>query len=150
VAAALLAAVLPIAAHAQATRRTACNDGSTTSSVGSNACDGHGGINKGKTSLINRTPRHTETGHVAQAGTPTSSAHTPYEERRGWRWGHKDDKRDAERRREDERRREEERRRVEERRRAERHDRVKCRDGRFESAKGKGKAVCKNHGGLAH
>ena len=141
---ALLVAVLPIAAHAQATRRTACNDGSTTSSVGNSVCDGHGGINKGKTTLINRSPaKHSETGHVAQAGTP-SKAQPRYEERRGWRWAHKDDKREAERRREEDRRREEER------RRAERHDRVKCRDGRYENAKGKGKGICKKHGGQAH
>ncbi|HKW47565.1 MAG TPA: hypothetical protein VJN70_08965 [Gemmatimonadaceae bacterium] len=142
VTAALLVAVLPFAAHAQAPRRTACNDGSTTGSVSSNACDGHGGINKARTTVLNRAPaRHTETGHVAQAGTPAPSAKPRYEERRGWRWGRRDDhKRDEERRREDERRREEER----------RHGRVKCRDGRFENAKEKGHAVCKNHGGLAH
>ena len=143
---ALLIAVLPMAAHAQATRRSACNDDSTVSSVDSKACDGHGGINKGKTTLINRSPaKRAETGHVAQAGTPASGAHPRYEERRGWRWAHRHDdhKRDEERRRE-------ERRREEERRRAEKHDRVRCRDGRYETAKGKGKEVCKHHGGLAN
>lgn len=135
VTAALLVAVLPIAAHAQAPRRTACNDGSTTSSVSSNACDRHGGINKARTTVLNRAPSHTEPGHVAQAGTPAP------EERRGWRWGHRDDhNREAERKREEERRREEER----------KHGRVRCRDGRYENAKEKGRAACRNHGGLAH
>jgi hypothetical protein len=127
-AAALVIAVLPIAAHAQATHRTVCNDGSTTSIVGANVCNGHGGINKGKTAVINRAPgKHTEPARVAQAGTP-ASAKPRYEERRGWRWA----------------------RRHEEHKREEKHPRVRCRDGRWESAQGKGKDVCKHHGGVAH
>jgi len=127
-AAALVIAVLPIAAHAQATHRTVCNDGSATSITGANVCNGHGGINKGKTAVINRAPgRHTEPARVAQAGTP-DPAKPRYEERRGWRWA----------------------RRHEEHRREEKHPRLRCRDGRWESAQGKGKEVCKHHGGVAH
>jgi len=127
VAAALVIAVLPIAAHAQATHRTVCNDGSTTSIVGKNVCNGHGGSNKGKTTVSNRAPaKHDEAARVAQAGTP-APAKPRYEERRGWRWA----------------------RRHEEHKREEKH-RVRCRDGRYELAQGKGKEVCKHHGGVAH
>jgi hypothetical protein len=127
-AAALVIAALPIAAHAQATHRTVCNDGSSTSIVGANVCNGHGGINKGKTAVINRAPgKHTEPARVAQAGTPAPTK-PRYEERRGWRWA----------------------RRHEEHRREEKHARVRCRDGRYESAQGKGKDVCRHHGGVAH
>ena len=129
-AAALIIAVLPAAAHAQAGRRTACNDGSTTTTAGANACDGHGGINKGRTAVINRAPgKHTEPARVAQAGTPAPSKATPrYEEHRGWRWSRHHD----------------------ERKREEKHRRVRCRDGRYESVEGNGKNVCKHHGGIAH
>ena len=126
---ALVIAVIPAAARAQAARRTACVDGSTTSRVDAKACDSHGGIDKGRTAVINRAPaRHTEPGHVAQAGTPAPAKPAPrYEERRGWRWGsrHHDERRHEDRR-------------------------VRCRDGRWESAEGRGKNVCKHHGGIAH
>jgi len=127
--AAVILAVLPATSHAQATHRTACNDGSTTSSVGDNACEGHGGINKGKTAVLNRAPKgsHPE---VTQAGkpAPTAQAKPRYEERRGWRWQrHHDDHR------------------------ADEKHRVRCHDGRWMSAEGKSKKdVCRHHGGLAH
>jgi hypothetical protein len=129
-AAAAIIVILPIAAHAQATRRTACNDGSTTSTVGASVCDGHGGIDKGRTAVINRAPaKHTGAARVAQAGTPAPSHAKPrYEERRGWRWARRHD----------------------ERKREEKHPRVRCRDGRYVTAEGKGKEVCKHHGGNAH
>jgi|SRR5438105_9270186 len=130
-AAALVIAILPAASHAQSGRRTACNDGSTITAAGSNACDGHGGVNKARTTVINRAPlKHTESTRVAQAGTPAPEKHAKaqYEERRGWRWQrHRD-----------------------EHRRAEKEARVRCRDGRYESAQGKGKEVCKHHRGVAH
>jgi hypothetical protein len=126
-AAALVIAALPAAAHAQAARRTACIDGSTTSHVDARACDGHGGINKVRTAALNRAAENSEPAHVAQAGTPAPAKAKPhYEERRGWRWS----------KHHDERKREEKR--------------VRCRDGRYESAEGKSKNVCKHHGGLAH
>jgi hypothetical protein len=126
--AALVIAALPVAAHAQAARRTACIDGSTTSRVDAKACDSHGGINKVRTAALNRAAKNNEPAHVAQAGTPAPAKAKPHyeEERRGWRWS----------RHHDERRHEEKR--------------LRCRDGRYESAEGKGKNVCKHHGGIAH
>jgi len=127
-AAALVIAALPAAAHAQAARRTACIDGSTSSRVDAKACDGHGGINKVRTAALNRAAKNNEHAQVAQAGTPAPAKAKPhYEERRGWRWAkHHDERRHDE------------------------HPRVRCRDGRYESAEGKGKNVCKHHGGIAH
>jgi hypothetical protein len=128
-AAVALVVALPAAARAQATVRTACNDGTTTSSMASNVCEGHGGMNKAKTTVLRRSPaaQQREAARVAQAGSPAASNKPRYEERRGWRWH----------------------RREEEKREAARH-RVRCRDGRWENAHGKGKEVCKHHGGLAH
>ncbi|HEY7232974.1 MAG TPA: hypothetical protein VH539_02440 [Gemmatimonadaceae bacterium] len=125
---AAMLAVLPAPSHAQATRRTACNDGSTTSSVGSKVCDGHGGINKGKTAVLNRAPKDSHP-EIKQAGTPAPAAQPKprYEERRGWRWQrHHDEARPVDK------------------------HRVKCHDGRWMSAEGKSKKdVCRHHGGLA-
>ena len=136
-AAALIAAVIPAAAHAQA--KTACNDGTTTTATGANACDGHGGIHRVNTTILHKAPARTakkpsEPARVAQAGTPAPQREEKprYEERRGWRWGrHHDEKR-------------------EERREAEKHHRVRCRDGKYENVppgKAKGHEVCKHHGG---
>src|SRR5690348_10561371 len=118
-AAALVIAALPAAAHAQAARRTACIDGSTTSRVDAKACDGHGGINKVRTAALNRAAAKNDA-QVAQAGTPAPAKAKPhYEERRGWRWAkHHDERRHDERRRDE-------------------HPRVRCHDGRYESAEGK-------------
>src|SRR5689334_305760 len=87
-AAVALVVALPAAARAQSTVRTACNDGTTTSSMASNACEGHGGMNKAKTSVLRRSPaaRPREAGRVAQAGSPAANDKPRYEERRGWRW----------------------------------------------------------------
>ena len=123
-----LVVALPAAARAQATYKTVCNDGQTVNATGSNACDMHGGIHKVHTTIAHRAPsaKKQEPARVAQAGKPEDANKRPYEERRGWRWG---------RRHEDERA---------------KHHRVRCKDGRWENGKGKGKEVCKHHGGLAH
>ena len=127
-AAALVIAAVPAVARAQAAHRTACIDGSTNARVDAHACDGRGGINKVRTAALNRAAaKHDEPARVAQAGTPAPDKAKPrYEERRGWRWG----------RHHEERRHEEKR--------------VRCRDCRFESVEGKGKNVCRHHGGIAH
>lgn len=158
-AATILCITLPAAAHSQRTARTACNDGTTTTAMDANACDGHGGIHRVHTAIARRAPGGTtaqtqEPGHVAQAGTPANSSHAQPAERRGWRWARHDDRRDEDRRRAEEQRRAEEKRRLEEQRRHD-HDRVRCRDGRFEEAKvhhgnGRGPDVCRHHGGIAH
>jgi len=125
-----LVVALPAAARAQGTYKTICNDGKTVNASGQNACDMHGGIHKVRTTVLHRSPsakRQGEPARVAQAGTPAPGAKPNYEERRGWRWHH----------------------RHEEEKHA-KHHRVRCRDGRSESADGKGKEVCKHHGGLAH
>ena len=123
-----LVVALPAAAHAQGTYKTVCNDGKTVNATGSNACDMHGGIHKVNTTILHRAPKKSEPARVAQAGTPASAHSKPnYEERRGWRWKrHHDEGKHP------------------------KHPRVRCRDGRWESAEGKGKQVCKHHGGLAH
>lgn len=135
-AAAFVAATIPAAAHAQSGWKTSCNDGSTTTRTGANACDGHGGIHKVKTTIQHRTP--SRSGSVSQAGTPAPAPATKphYEERRGWRWS----------RHHDEKRREEKR----EEKRDEKFRRVRCRDGRDEKVVGKGNDVCKHHGGIKH
>jgi len=141
-AAALIAAVIPAVAHAQA--KTACNDGTTTTATGANACDGHGGIHRVNTTILHKAPsrtakKPTEAARVAQAGTPTAKRDEKpqYEERRGWRWRrHHDEKREERR---------------EERREEEKHQRVRCRDGKYEKVppgKAKGHEVCKHHGGV--
>lgn len=126
--AALIMAALPTTAHAQSTRRTACNDGTTISATGAEVCEKHGGINKARTTVLNRAPvKHTEAGRVAQAGTPKEREKPRYEEHRGWRWSrHHDDHK------------------------AEKHKGVLCKDGRYDPAEGKGHQLCKHHGGLAH
>ena len=146
-AAALIAAVIPAIAHAQSGWKTACNDGTNTTATGANACDGHGGIHRVKTTILHKAPSRTaktpsEPAIVTQAGTPaTKRDEKPrYEEHRGWRWSRHRDERRAERREE---RREE--------RRDEKHHRVRCRDGKYESVppgKAKGHEVCKHHGGV--
>jgi hypothetical protein len=140
-AALFVAASAPSTARAQAWK-TACNDGTTTSATGANACDAHGGIHKARTEARRRTPTQTTRtapGHVTQAGTPapTTRAKPQYEERRGWRWGRGHEQRKESRREE---------------RREEKHRRVRCRDGKYENAEGKakGRDICKHHGGLAH
>jgi hypothetical protein len=145
-AAALIAAMIPAVAYAQS-GKTACNDGTTTTATGANACDGHGGIHRVHTTILHKAPSRTakqptEPARVSQAGTPAAKRDEPrYEERRGWRWGrHRDEKREARR---------EERR--EERREDEKHHRVRCRDGKYENVppgKAKGHEVCKHHGGV--
>ena len=125
-----LVVALP-AARAQGTYKTLCNDGTSVSATGGSACDMHGGIHKNKISLFHRSSsakKQAEPAHVAQAGTPADKKR--YEERRGWRWQHRDAKHEE--------------------RRDEKHARVRCRDGRFEKSKGNSKNVCKHHGGLAH
>jgi hypothetical protein len=139
VAAAALIATLPAIAGAQERQRTACNDGSTSASMASNACDGHGGIHKSRTAILRRSPatasKPAPVERVAQAGTPTparTAAPDPrYEERRGWRWRrHHDEQKHTDK---DERR-------------------YRCRDGRWETVHGKakGKEICKHHGGIAN
>jgi len=127
-AAVALVIALPAAAHAQGAYKSKCNDGTIVNATGGNACDLHGGIHKVRPTVLHRTPsaKHSEPARVAQAGTPRARSH--YEERRGWRWQHRhdDEKHSA------------------------KHPRVRCRDGQWEPAKGKGKEVCKHHGGLAH
>jgi hypothetical protein len=136
----VLLVTLPTVAGAQERQRTACNDGTTTPSVASTACDGHGGIHKGNTAVLRRSPatapkRSSEPARVSQAGTPASipapSANKPhYEERRGWRWRrHRDESSHAEKK--------------------ERW--YRCRDGKEEKVHGKakGKEICKHHGGIA-
>ena len=141
-AAALIAAVTPAVAHAQS-GKTACNDGTTTTATGANACDGHGGIHRVRTTILHKAPSSTaktstEPARVSQAGTPAAKRDEKprYEERRGWRWGrHRDEKREERR---------------EERREEERHHRIRCRDGKYENVppgKAKGHEVCKHHGG---
>jgi len=142
-AAALIAAVIPAVAYAQS-GKTACNDGTTTAATGANACDGHGGIHRVHTTILNKAPSRTaktptEPARVSQAGTPAAKRDEKprYEERRGWRWGrHRDEKREERR---------------EERREEERHHRVRCRDGKYENVtpgKAKGHEVCKHHSGV--
>jgi len=142
-AAALIAAAIPAAAHAQS-GKMACNDGTTTSATGANACDGHGGIHHVNSTILHKAPSRTakkiptEPARVAQAGTPAARRDEKprYEERRGWRWGrHHDEKREERR----------------EERREEKHHRVRCRDGKYENVppgKAKGHEVCKHHGGV--
>ena len=140
-AAALIAAVIPVVAHAQS-GKTACNDGTTTTATGASACDGHGGIHRVNSTILHKAPsrtakRPTEPARVSQAGTPSvkRDEKPQYEERRGWRWGrHHDEKREERR----------------EERREEKHHRVRCRDGKYENVppgKAKGHEVCKHHGG---
>jgi hypothetical protein len=129
---ALMAATTPATAHAQAGWKTSCTDGTTTKATGANACDGHGGIHHVKTTIAHRAPSRTvrpgEPARVAQAGTPAPGAKPHYEEHRGWRWSrHRDEARHEEK-----------------------HRRVRCRDGREDTIEGKGKQVCKHHGGVAH
>lgn len=132
-AAVALIATLPAVASAQAHARTACKDGSTTTSMAANACDSHGGMDRGRTEAIRRAPS-SETRHpVTQAGTPAPApTNTPkYEEHRGWRWHrHHDESRKEERN----------------------ERRYRCRDGKYETVHGeaRGKEVCRHHGGLAH
>lgn len=119
----------PAGAHAQSGWKTVCNDGTSTKATGNNACDGHGGIHKARTAVARRTPTKStksEPARVQQAGTPAPKPR--YEEHRGWRWGrhHDADRRD------------------------EKHRRVRCRDGKYDKVTGKGKEVCKHHGGVAH
>src|SRR5690242_17665998 len=89
-AAALIAAVIPAVAHAQS-GKMACNDGTTSTATGASACDGHGGIDHVKSTILHKAPsrtaRNTEPARVSQAGTPAARRdETPrYEERRGWR-----------------------------------------------------------------
>jgi hypothetical protein len=129
-AAVALVVALPVTAHAQGTYKTACNDGTTVNATGSNACDMHGGIHKVRTTILHRAPsakKQSDAARVAQAGTPAQADKQHYEERRGWRWQH---------------RREEER--------HAKHQRLRCKDGNWVNAKGQGKGICKNHGGVAH
>lgn len=163
-AATILCVMLPAAAHGQSAAKTACNDGTTTTAIGPEACNGHGGIHRVRTAVLHRAPSRTNTqssepARVAQAGTPSSrDAHSAPVEHRGWRWSHRGNDRNEDRRRAEERRRDDEQKRLEEKRRFEekrRHDRVRCRDGRYEDVKehhgkGRGPAVCKHHGGVAH
>lgn len=166
-AATILCVLLPATAHGQSAATTACNDGTTTSSTGVDACNGRGGINRARTAVLRRAPvgtrpQTTAPERVTQAGTPSSrDTHAEPVEHRGWRWSHRSNDRDEDRRRAEERHRAEERRELEEKRRREeqrareRHDRVRCRDGRYEDVKehhgrGKGPDVCKHHGGVAH
>ena len=139
----ILCVMLPAAAHAQRAK-TACNDGTTTTATGPDACNGHRGVNRAHTATLHRAPSGSqEPARVSQAGTPASrDSHAQPEEHRGWRWFHRnhDEKREH----------------VEERheRRYDR-DRVRCRDGRYEEMKvnhghGRGPDVCKHHGGIAH
>jgi hypothetical protein len=123
----------PAAAHAQTTWKTACNDGTRSTSTGSNACDGHGGIHHANTIVLRRAQSRTgqsttkEPARVAQAGKQAQPG-----EHRGWRWSrHRDADKHEEKR-----------------------VRVRCRDGKYDEVKqhgkGRGKDVCKHHGGLAH
>jgi hypothetical protein len=156
-AATILCAMLPAVAQSQSGPKTACNDGTTTTATGPDACNGHHGIDRAHTAIVRRAPSGTtvqtqEPARVTQAGSPTSRAHAQPEERRGWRWAHHDDRDDN--RRAEERRRAEEKARVEERREHDEHH-VRCRDGKFERVKprhgnGRGPDVCKHHGGVAH
>ena len=133
-AAAFIGIAIPAAAHAQA--KTACKDGTTTTATGAKACEGHGGIHGVHTTINNRAPsrstKPTEVPRVAQAGVPKADRQERprYEERRGWRWGrhHDDDKKGHD----------------------EKHRRVRCRDGKWDKVVGKGREVCKHHGGIAH
>jgi len=136
VAAVALIATLPTVASAQTRARTACKDGSTTTSMAANACDSHGGMDRGRTETLRRatapeTRRYP--GPVTQAGTPEPApAEKPrYAEHRGWRWHrHHDEPRPEERN----------------------ERRYRCRDGKVETihGKAKGREVCRHHGGLAH
>lgn len=140
----VLLAMLPAVAGAQERMRTACNDGTRTPSIASNACDLHGGVHKGNTAFLRRQPgsatKSAAPDRVTQAGSPAPARTTApapdkprYEERRGWRW----------RRHHDESRREENER--------EKERRYRCRDGKMETVHGKakGREVCKHHGGIA-
>lgn len=169
-AATILCVILPAAAHGQNAAKTACNDGTTTTAMGADACNGHGGANRVHTTIVRRAPSGTQTherARVTQAGTPapvSRDGHAQPEEHRGWRWSHRNDT--PEERRAEENRRAEEEHRAEEKRRAKEgrvaeerreHDRnhVRCRDGRYEDmkvrhGKGKGPEVCKHHGGDSH
>ena len=164
-AATILCVLLPATAHGQsaANTNTACNDGTTTTLTGADACNGRGGINRARTAVLHRAPTQTNVpGRVTQAGTPNSrDTHAEPVEHRGWRWSHRsndrdEDRRAEERRRAEEKRQREEKRRFEEQRARERqHDRVRCRDGRYEDVrehhgKGRGPDVCKHHGGVGH
>lgn len=161
----ILCVMLPAAAYGQSGAKTACNDGTTTTATGADACNDHGGIHRARTAVLHRAPTGTKTqthepGRVTQAGTPGSrETRADPSERRGWRWFHRRNDRDDERRRAEETRRAEERERLEKRRRVEenrerKHDRVRCRDGRYEDRKenhgrGRGPEACKHHGGVA-
>jgi hypothetical protein len=134
---ALIGVAVPSVARAQGSWKSACNDGTTTNATGANACDGHGGIHKVNSTILHRAPSHTTKpsvpARVTQAGTPTTAptAKPKYEEHRGWRWHrHREEKREE--------------------RRDEKHRRVRCRDGRYEKIEGKGRDICKHHGGIAH
>jgi hypothetical protein len=135
-AAVALIATLPTVASAQSRARTACKDGSTTTSMSTNACDNHGGMDRGRTETLRRTPgaeTRRDAGPVTQAGSPAPApANKPRyeEERRGWRWHrHHDEPKPVERR----------------------ERRYRCRDGKHETFHGneRDKDVCRHHGGIA-
>lgn len=173
-AATILCVVLPMRAHAQSAAKTECNDGTRTTATGTSACDGHGGIHHVHSTILHRAPSGTQTqtrepARVSQAGTPGTASRDGQraepEEHHGWRWFHRhndrdDNRRAEERRGDDERRRAEDRRRRDDdrrvaERREQKRDRVRCRDGKYEDAhpnhgRGKGPDVCKHHGGLTH
>lgn len=134
-AAVALIATLPTVARAQARARTVCKDGSTTTSMATNACDAHGGMDRGRTEAMRRAPSsetRRATNPVTQAGTPAPANKPRYEEEHhGWRWHRHHDEPKPE----------------------ERHERrYRCRDGKYETVHGNanGKEVCRHHGGFAH
>lgn len=138
----MLSATLSNAAGAQTRARTACKDGTTSVSMSGVVCNGHGGVDAGRTEVLRRTPgsdTRTVPGRVTQAGSPSAAPvpqpSAPQEERRGWRWHrHHDEARHEERREE------------------RRERRYRCRDGKWETVHGKayGKEICRKHGGVAH
>lgn len=74
--AALIVAALPAIARAQSPDQTVCKDGTSSKQTGSNACDGHGGIDDLKTAMLRR--KRVLMGEPKQAGgeSRTSDAAT--------------------------------------------------------------------------
>jgi len=134
-----LIATLPCVAGAQTSARTACKDGTTSVSTASIVCNGHGGVDGGKTAVLRRTPgsdTRSVPARVTQAGSPSAAPmpqpnNSRYEEHRGWRWHRNHDEPKHE----------------------EKHERrYRCRDGKWETVHGEayGKKICRKHGGIAH
>ena len=132
----LIVAAVPSIARAQSSDQTVCKDGTSTRQTGASACDGHGGVDDLKTSMLRRKrilmgePKPAAKapgadGPVTQAGTPApapragdATSRAPGADRDDYRYRPKNAV-------------------------------ARCRDGTYDHGRGKKrKNICKHHGGI--